>query len=307
MTLQPNLPIDRVPPIARETVCCALCGNDTPRLLYTIPLKTKLLSGIWVNGERVEVDGVETIVVCRKCGLQYVNPRWVADGTLIPYTEAMEQAYFASTYAVRRQTYQRLITQLPTWLGRRARNILDVGCGDGVLLEAAHAAGIAATGTELSATLRQFVGEKYGGKIAITETVADIPSTFDVITLINVLEHVAAPHELLAELAEKLNPDGILLVHTPNAGGLPARWQGATWSQIEPLGHLYYFSAQTLGAMLEKAGFEPIGRFHLAVSGRVRGIAQQLMWRVALHLDNGLVMAARRKLPQRKLPQRSGE
>lgn len=301
MTLQPNQPADPLPPIARQTVRCALCDSDSTRLRYTIPLKTRLLSGIWVNGERVEVDGVETIVVCQHCGLQYVNPRWVADGTVVPYTEAMEQAYFASTYAVRRQTYQRLIAQLPTWLGRRARNILDVGCGDGVLLEAAYAAGIAATGTELSAALRQFVWEKYGGKIAITETVAAIPTTFDVITLINVIEHVAAPHELLAELAEKLNPDGILLVHTPNAGGLPARWQGATWSQIEPLGHLYYFSAQTLGAMLEKAGFAQVGRFHLAVSGRVKGIAQDLLGRIGLYLDNGLGMVARRKLPNRRV------
>ncbi len=301
MTLQPSQPTSHVPPIARETVCCALCGSDTTRLLYTIPLKTKLLSGIWINGERVEVDGVETIVLCRTCGLQYVNPRWVLDGTIAPYTEAMEQQYFASTYAVRRQTYQRFIAQLPKWLGRPVQTILDVGCGDGVLLEAAYAAGIGATGTELSAALRQLVWEKYHGRISIFETVDATPTTFDVITLINVIEHVAAPYDLLVELAEKLNPDGILFVHTPNAGGLPARLHGARWSQIEPLGHLYYFSAQTLGALLEKAGFEPVGRFHLAVSGRAKGIAQDLLGRMGLYLDNGLGMVARRKLPNRRV------
>lgn len=281
---------------AREEVACALCGSSHCRLRYSIPLQTKVLSGVWYHGEHIQLDETATVVVCRQCGLQYINPRWVFDANVTNYTDAMEQEYFARTYALRHQTYQQFVTALPRWLGRDVHTLLDIGCGDGVLLEAAHAAGIASTGTELSARLRHLIEEKHGGQIGIFDAIEAVPTNnFDVITLINVIEHVLAPQALLASLAAKLAPDGILFIHTPNAGGLPARIQGARWSQIEPLEHLYYFSASTLKAMLQKTGFAPIGRFHLAVSGRFKGAVQGLLGRMGIYLDNGLGLVARRK------------
>lgn len=283
--------------LTQEQVKCALCGDDNTHLLYSIPLQTKVLSSIWVKGERVAVNETATIVACRRCGLHYVNPRWVLDATVTGYTDAMEQQYFADTYAVRQQTYQQFVRRLPEWLGRDVQRLLDIGCGDGVLLEAANAVGITCAGTELSSNLQQLLREKYQGRIEIWDTAEAIPTNnFDVITLINVIEHVAAPYELLATLANKLSDDGILFVHTPNVGGLPARLQGAQWAQIEPLGHLYYFSARTLSAMLQKSGFEPIGRFHLAVSGKLKGSIQTLLGQMGLYLDNGLGIVARRKV-----------
>lgn len=282
--------------VKREYVNCALCGADSTRLLYAIPLQTRLLSSLWVHGQQIDLHETATVVACRRCGLYYVNPRWVFDATVTGYTEAMEQAYFAHTYAARQQTYQRFVRTLPHWLGRKVDRLLDIGCGDGVLLEAADATGIACTGTELSPHLQQTLREKYQGRIAIWDSLeAMADQTFDVITLINVIEHVAAPQELLATLATQLSPAGLLFVHTPNAGGLPARLRGAQWSQIEPLGHLYYFTAQTLHALLQKNGLEPIGRFHLAVSGKVKGSIQEGLGRMGLYLDNGLGIVARRK------------
>jgi hypothetical protein len=58
---------------------------------------------------------------------------------------------------------------------------------------------------------------------------------------------------------------------------------------------LYYFSAQTLGALLQKSGFAPIGRFHLAVSGKFKGIIQAGLGRLGIYADNGLGIVARRK------------
>lgn len=283
-------------PFVREQVKCALCGADQTRLLYTIPLQTKLLSNIWVKGEQVALHETATVVACVRCGLQYVNPRYQFDDTVMAYTDAMEERYFAATYTARQQTYGAFVRRLPHWLGCGVQHLLDVGCGDGVLLEAAASAGITCVGVEQSKTLQQRLREKYQGRIIIADAVETLPAThFDVITLLNVIEHVAAPHELLALLWTKLSPGGILFVHTPNAGGLPARWQRAQWSQIEPLGHLYYFSAQTLGALLQKSGFDPIGRFHLAVSGRLKGMIQAGLGRLGIYVDNGLGVVARRK------------
>lgn len=279
-----------------EYVKCALCGGQHTRHLYSIPLQTKNLSSIWVHGEQVTLNETATIVACRHCSLQFVNPRYVFSDAVAPYSEVMEQSYFAHTYAKRQQAYRQLVQQLARWLGRDAKSLLDVGCGDGVLLEVAYDRGIACTGIESSHALQKLLRDKYKDRIDICDAIdATATPTFDVIALLNVIEHVPAPHELLALLATKLNPNGILFVHTPNVGGLPARIQGAQWSQIEPLGHLYYFSVQTLNAILQKSGFEPIGRFHLAVSGRFKGAIQAGLGRLGIYLDNGLGVVARRK------------
>lgn len=55
------------------------------------------------------------------------------------------------------------------------------------------------------------------------------------------------------------------------------------------------FTVQTLTALLQKSGLEPIGRFHLAVSGKVKSSVQEGLGRMGLYLDNGLGIVARRK------------
>jgi len=84
---------------------------------------------------------------------------------------------------------------------------------------------------------------------------------YDVVTLISVLEHVHEPYQVLRAALSRLVPDGVLLVNVPNSAGIPARLYGPRWDQIEPLVHLYYFTARTLSLMLERVGLRVIRRF----------------------------------------------
>ncbi|MBC8076308.1 MAG: class I SAM-dependent methyltransferase, partial [Chloroflexales bacterium] len=120
------------------------------------------------------------------------------------------------------------------------------------------------------------------------------PAHYDALSLINVLEHVHQPAAMLQTAARLLRPGGVLLVHVPNFGGLPARLRGARWHQIEPLSHLYYFTYRTLAAMLRQQGLEPIARFSLVVAGGARGLAQRLLDRAGVYFDSGLGVVARR-------------
>jgi 2-polyprenyl-3-methyl-5-hydroxy-6-metoxy-1,4-benzoquinol methylase len=281
--------------IKREYVRCALCGEDRTRVRYTIDIQSRQLSQVRWRGQEYQLQGDETIVQCAVCGLVYVNPRLPVDADMMPYTIEHELAYFQATRAQRQVAYRALLAQLAGWVGAPVRTLLDIGCGDGVLLEEAHRVGIASTGTEISAVLLRLVRERLGNAVTVTDDLEALPSAhYDVVTLLNVLEHATDPLALVDIALQRLRPGGILLVHVPNLHGLPARLRGARWQHIEPLGHLYYFSPRTLGMLLAKAGLQPLGRFNLVVAQGIRASLQRGLGALGLYLDNGLGMVARR-------------
>ena len=89
------------------------------------------------------------------------------------------------------------------WSGR----ILDVGCGRGLLLEAAHARGWECHGTEYSAgALRH--GRERGFVMVEGDTIPGVfdPHHFDVIVMIEVIEHMPEPRRGLEAILKILRP-----------------------------------------------------------------------------------------------------
>lgn len=84
---------------------------------------------------------------------------------------------------------------------------------------------------------------------------------FDVVTLLNVLEHLRHPPETLRNIREKLlKPNGLLVVEVPNEfndfqTAANAEYGLNEWWVCPPI-HLNYFSTTTLKAVLEKSGFD---------------------------------------------------
>ena len=286
-----------------ECVRCALCGENNAKVKFTVSTQDTTLSSVWIDGVRYQPKEMGTIVVCRTCGLVYVNPRLASKPNVVTYSMEQEQVYFERSRETRLLAYRDLIRQLPIWLGQPPRTLLDIGCGDGALVEAACQAGIESAGTEISDTLIHLVRERLGKDAIVSCDLDELPAThYDIITLINVLEHLRTPSEILSASSRLLKPDGILLVHAPNLGGLPARLQGARWHQIEPLEHFYYFTTKTLKALLRRTGFEPVARFNLVVSRGLRGQVQRSLGRMGVYLDNGLGIVARCSLYANGVP-----
>ncbi|MGD2148946.1 MAG: class I SAM-dependent methyltransferase [Anaerolineae bacterium] len=233
------------------------------------------------------------MVECGKCGLVYVSPRIAAAGRLSTYSLEDEIEYFQSTRERRELAYRDLVRRLPEWLGRDVRTLLDIGCGDGALLEVARQADIESAGTEISEVLRRAVQSRIGKDAMVCADLNRLPAhRYDVVTLINVLEHLPNPYETLQSASRLLTPGGVLLVHVPNLGGLPARLRGANWHHVEPLTHLYYFTARTLKALMARAGLKPVGRFSLITARGLLAELQGVVQKAGLYLDNGLGVVA---------------
>jgi 2-polyprenyl-3-methyl-5-hydroxy-6-metoxy-1,4-benzoquinol methylase len=146
---------------------------------------------------------------------------------------------------------------LPRVKGR----LLDVGCGNGVFLLRARAAGWNVAGVEPDplavATARLDGLDVFEGTL---DSFCDA-QRFDVITSSHVIEHVHEPRVFLGRMFDLLRIDGTIWLATPNVQSMGHRWFGRAWRGLEPPRHLVVFSAQALRGLLTEVGFTDI-RFH---------------------------------------------
>ena len=107
--------------------------------------------------------------------------------------------------------------------GRRplaGKTALDVGCGAGLLAEPLARLGAAVTAVDAAPELIAAARDHAAGQgLAIdyrATPVEEVHGRFDLVTCMEVVEHVADPATFVQALAKRLAPDGLLLLSTPN-------------------------------------------------------------------------------------------
>ena len=237
-------------------VKCNLCGQDDWTLRF--PATQSLDIQMDVSAFRCTNPGYGAhpqIVRCRHCNLVYANPRWPVDSLMEAYAAVEDE-----TYVIERQgrelTFNKHLQDMERVTGpANGRSLLDVGAYIGVFVEVAAQAGWQAAGVEPSrwaAAVAQrqglsvIEGDQYAPELAGRQ--------FDVITMWDVIEHVADPAGEIARAYELLKPGGLLVLHTMDMGSLTARVMGRRWPWLMDM-HIYYFSQATLAEMLRRQGF----------------------------------------------------
>ena len=156
------------------------------------------------------------------------------------------------------------------------RYALDVGCGAGLLAEPLARMGADVTGVDAAPeNIAAARGHAAGQGLAITyhagELAALAPGIFDLVTSMEVVEHVTDPTAFIGELAARLAPGGLMILSTPNRTVLSklllveaAERVGAVprgthdWDQ--------FLRPEELTALLEGAGLVVIDRSGLSPS-----------------------------------------
>lgn len=225
----------------------------------TLPQDTALRPCPLCNS-RSSIPVFLSIRKCRDCGLRYVNPLGAYRG------ENETQEYFLNEYLpLHRNNWQNSVAERRAHLAMIGRftslpshpRLLDVGCALGLMLREAKSAGWEATGVETSQFAADYAAEQTGCPVycgTLQQAHFDADS-FDVITLMDVIEHVPEPCELINEAYRVLCPGGVIFLVTPNFGSLFVRLLGARAYGIGPDEHVTCLQPSTMTRLLQKCGF----------------------------------------------------
>jgi SAM-dependent methyltransferase len=191
---------------------------------------------------------------CSRCGSIFINIGAIEPGALTTlydryYDHAQDRLSPAASGSLERlvRSYEPLCTT-GRWL--------DIGFGQGLLLDIAEQHGWRCYGTEVAPSSLSY-GERRGW-IVTTDASTDPrfpPEGFDVVSMIEVIEHMAAPKAFLQAAARWLRPGGLLHITTPNAESLNRRLLGVQWSIFSPPEHIIVWTAGALHRALTEAGF----------------------------------------------------
>jgi 2-polyprenyl-3-methyl-5-hydroxy-6-metoxy-1,4-benzoquinol methylase len=244
-------------PERTESVACPLCGG---------------MQGV-VVGRRGRFGMPVRNLCCETCALIYVTPRPTPHAMARYYRGAYREQY--KTVGRMRDDHTRIEPgsaesaqaargkfQAQAQIVRRVANpapgarVLEIGCQRGeTLAQLAAELGIEAHGIEPGeheAECARSAGvDCFAGPLEAYEPGA---RRFDLVQMFHVLEHLHEPLEILIKIRSWLVPGGSLLIEVPNACHPYGLLEENFFQNV----HLVSFSAETLGALLLRAGYEVV-------------------------------------------------
>lgn len=238
---------------------CFLCGGRDFRLLHR-----------WPVGDRWNPASIPIAVWQCACGVVLLHP--------VPTTDQLPDAgdwWSASRKKNRRnRRFKRLRRGISSLLvgnaqtrfvkyTRRASSsgrLLDIGCGEGSLLEVA-AGHYECVGLEPSPAAADIAASR--GFPIIRTTLEDAriePRCFDVVTMDSVIEHFDDPLWAVKKVNRFLTPGGVIALKTPKFGGPAYKMHGPGWNGFRHGYHKYLFTGHTLSRTLGEGGFQVLRR-----------------------------------------------
>jgi 2-polyprenyl-3-methyl-5-hydroxy-6-metoxy-1,4-benzoquinol methylase len=197
---------------------------------------------------------------CRACALVFLFPvpENLAEYYPSDYTAYVFPATLAELAAAAQGERYRL--ELVRHLVPAGR-LLDIGPGYGAFAYLARTANYEVETIEMDsrccAFLRDVVGVPSINAIDV-QAALRLVQPCDIVTMFHVLEHLPDPWAVLASIADRLKPGGVLLAAAPNPDALQARVLGRHWSShIDAPRHLQLIPLDLLAARMRTAGLEP--------------------------------------------------
>jgi SAM-dependent methyltransferase len=231
------------------TVPCPVCGALDDRTLYERPhpggdpFATEMTTDVFSSYGR--------IARCRRCGMTYRNPRETDAHVLSAYA-GLEDGDYLSERECRGMNALLSLKALKRHIAQG--RLLEIGSSTGFFLNAVRLE-FDGHGVEPSTWAAQIARERFGLEVHAGpfETYDAPPASFDVVAMIDVIEHVLDPRALLARAASLLRPGGICYLVTPDISSLSAHLLRGHWWGLRPA-HLTYFSLKTLARLLDETG-----------------------------------------------------
>lgn len=200
-----------------------------------------------------------SLVKCSKCGFSYVNhiPENIGDYYPKDYYRPYSHFFDKLLAPISSRMFSNIIKEIKKIKGDKAK-LLEIGCGTGYFLRKLHDAGYDVTGIDCSENILSQVPNNLRSKIIIGDLIEQKlkDSSFDVVVMKQVFEHIPNIGEYADEIRRILKPGGIVYLEMPNYGAFEATLFGKYWYNLEIPRHLHQFTLHTFNYFFKKHGFE---------------------------------------------------
>jgi len=229
---------------------CPICNSDG--FAHYLDCKDYTVSG-----------EIFRLVQCSSCSLVVTSPR--------PDLNSLGAYYASEDYISHTETQRGLINRIYLLASRIALSrkkkiinerfsakgqLLDYGCGTGAFLKAMSDDGWKTNGIEPDDGARRIAAKRNNQEIFTPEQMQGFKeSSYDVITLWHVLEHVPEPMVACKEFFRLLKPGGKLILALPNHLSQDAQKYRGAWAAYDVPRHLFHFNSLNIKSIGTRVGF----------------------------------------------------
>lgn len=231
---------------------CPWCGSENAQLHLE-------LKDLFLTQEPFK------ILECKKCGLLYTTPR--------PNKDEIGRYYNSEEYYSHQENKEGFIPKVYEKVksvnlknkygiateGKEKGKALDIGCGVGDFLHTMEQHGWDCTGVEPSEDAKVIAKKRIKGQLLSSEEQENLPdSSFDIITMWHVLEHVDDIRWQIQQLHRLCKPGGRIIIALPNYKSYDGQYYKAEWAAYDVPRHLNHFNKETLIKILEESGLRHV-------------------------------------------------
>ena len=231
---------------------CPWCGSENAQLHLE-------LKDLFLTQEPFK------ILECKECGLLYTTPR--------PNKDEIGRYYKSEEYYSHQENKEGFIPKVYEKVksvnlknkysiaieGKEKGKALDIGCGVGDFLHTMEQHGWDCTGVEPSEDAKAIAKKRIKGQLQSSEEQENLPdSSFDLITMWHVLEHVDDIRWQIQQLHRLCKPGGRIIIALPNYKSYDGQYYKAEWAAYDVPRHLNHFNKETLIKILEESGLRHV-------------------------------------------------
>ena len=221
------------------------------------------------------VEGKFSLIKCDNCNLEFLSP-WLNEKELAKYYPPEDYYSYkkkiklaiiyhnlsAKYYSGKNFIVSFLFSPFKSLLYRynidknsRGKEIMEIGCGDGLQLEIYKKYGLKTNGLEPYGPMLSEREKKLGIMRKTIKEANFHEDNFDYIILKEVLEHIPNQKEVLEKCYKWLKPGGKIFIIIPNRKSLWNKWFKENWYGYDIPRHLYNYDQKNISFFLKKFGF----------------------------------------------------
>lgn len=266
--------------------------------------------------KEVHYDQTFKLEKCDECSMLYINPR-IQNIEKAGYQDSVSDYVEKHLGEYKTKVFNEILDHMDPFRSNFTE-LLDVGSGIGYFLYLVSKRGYKTTGLELSPVMIDYAKEKYGIKLLSVDLRDKIllkSNSFDIVTSLDVFEHLLDPADVLKEIYRVLKPGGLIVLRYPNGLQtlLKCRLVAGLYKKNRRAmlcagagGHINFWDKKTTYKFLLENGFEILDlwvpkpeKYHTSLVNILKivyGMAAKILYAVSgIHIGNSINVIARKK------------